>query len=148
LIRGVKISFLKGDKLIWISEYDPESKVKVKCVDGSPMETHGVLEARIELKNSSIVHNFQLVNKQVDIPCDGILCRDFLQRAKAKLCYESRTVTLNGEICKMVGKTKQLELKEPNLRKICQIKLPPQTESVVKVPLMPGSPLLGMTNKC
>jgi len=38
---------------------------------------------------------------------------DFLQCAKARLCYESRTVTLNGEICIMVGKTKQLELREP-----------------------------------
>ena len=86
------------------------------------METHGVLEARIELKNSSIVHNFQLVNKQVDIPCDGFLGRNFLQRAKAKLCYESRTVTLNGEICKVVGKAKQLELREPIVRKMGQIK--------------------------
>jgi len=49
------------------------------------METHGVLEGRIELKNSSIVHNLQLVNKEVDIPCNGILGHDFLQRAKAKL---------------------------------------------------------------
>ena len=47
------------------------------------METHGVLEARIELSNSSIVHDFQLVNKQVDIPCDGILGLDFLQRTRA-----------------------------------------------------------------
>ena len=86
------------------------------------METHGVLEARIELKNSSIVHNFQLVNKQVDIPCDGFLGREFLQRAKAKFCYESRTVTLNGEICKMVGKAKQLELREQIVRKMGQIK--------------------------
>jgi len=68
--------------------------VKVKCVDGSPMETYGILEARIEFRNSSIVHDFQLVNKQVDIPCDGILGRDFLQRTRAKVCYESRTVTL------------------------------------------------------
>jgi hypothetical protein len=43
------------------------------------METHGVAEARIELNKSSILHDFQLVNKQVDIPCDGILGRDFLQ---------------------------------------------------------------------
>jgi hypothetical protein len=109
---GADISLLKGDSLIGTTEYDPERKVNVKCVDGSPMETHGVLEARIKLKNSSIVHNFQLVKKQVDIPCDGILGCDFLQRAKAKLCYESRIVTLNGEICKMVGKTKQLALRE------------------------------------
>ena len=47
---GADISLLKGDNLIGTTEYDPERKVKVKCVDGSPMETHGVLEARIELK--------------------------------------------------------------------------------------------------
>ena len=88
------------------------------------------------------------MNKQVDIPCDEILGRDFLQRAKAKLCDESRTVTLNGEICKIVGKTKQLELREPNVRQMGQIKLPPRTESIVKVPVMPGSPLVGMTTKC
>ena len=145
---GADISILKGAKLIGTTEYDPDRKVMVKCVDGSPMETHGVLEARIELKNSSIVHNFQLVNKQADIPCDGILGRDFLQLAKAKLCYESRTVTLNGEVCQMVGKTKQLELNKPTVRKMGQIKLPPRTESIVKVPVKTGSPLVGMTNKC
>jgi len=86
---GADISLLKGNKLIGTTEYDPDRKVKVKCVDGSPMETYGVLEAKIELRNSSIMHDFQLVNRQVDIPCDGILGRDFLQRAKAKVCYES-----------------------------------------------------------
>jgi len=48
----------------------------------------------------------------------------------------------------MVGKMKQLELKEPNVRKICQVKLPPRTESIMKVPVMPESPLVGITNKC
>jgi len=48
----------------------------------------------------------------------------------------------------MVGKTKQLELREPNVRKMGQIKLPPRTESTLKVPVMAGSPVLGMTNKC
>jgi len=43
---GANISLLKGNKLIGTTEYDPEKKVKVKCVDGSPMETHGVLEVR------------------------------------------------------------------------------------------------------
>ena len=113
---GADISLLKGNKLIGTTEYDPEKKVKVKCVDKSPTENHGVLEARIEFSNNSIVHDFQLVNKQVDIQCDGILGRDFLQRERAKYCYESRTVTLTGETCKMVGKAKQLEAREPNMR--------------------------------
>ena len=47
------------------------------------------------------------MNKQVDIPCDDILGRDFLQHARARFCYESRTVTINGERCKRVGSTKQ-----------------------------------------
>ena len=145
---GADISIVKGTKLIGTTVYNPNRKVQVKCVDGSPMETHGVLEARIELKNSLLVHNFQLLNKQVDIPCDGILGRDFLQLAKAKLCYELRTVTLNGEVCQMVGKMEQLELNRSTVRKMGQIKLPPQTESIVKVPMTPGSLLVGMTNKC
>jgi hypothetical protein len=49
---GADISLLKGNKLIGTTEYDPDRKVKVKCVDGSPMETYGVLEAKIKLKNS------------------------------------------------------------------------------------------------
>jgi len=48
----------------------------------------------------------------------------------------------------MVDKAKQLELREPNVRKIGQIKLPPRTERIVKVPVMPGSPLVGITYKC
>ena len=86
---GADINLLKGNKLIGTTEYDTEKKVKVKYVDGSPMEIHGVLEARVELSNSSIVHDFQLVNKQVDIPCDGILGRDYLKSAKAKFAMNS-----------------------------------------------------------
>ena len=48
----------------------------------------------------------------------------------------------------MIGKMKQLELREPKVRKIGQIKLPPRTESIVKIPVMPESLLVGMTNKC
>jgi len=33
-------------------EYDPEKEVKLKCVDGSPVENHGVVEAKIVHGNS------------------------------------------------------------------------------------------------
>jgi hypothetical protein len=48
----------------------------------------------------------------------------------------------------MVRKTKQLAARETDMRKIGQIKLPPRTESIVKVPVTLGSPLVAMTNKC
>jgi hypothetical protein len=145
---GADISLLKGTKLIGTTEYDPERKVKVKCVDGSPMETHGDLEARFELSNISNLNDSQVVNKHVDIPCDGILGRDSLRRKRAEVCYEKRTVSSNGETCKMVGKPKQLEAMETNMRKIGKIKLPPRTESIVRVPETPEWPLVGMPNKC
>jgi len=85
---GADISLLKGNKLIERTEYEPHKRVKVKCVGGSPMETHGALKAKIELSERPVVHDFQLVNKHVDIPCDGILGRDFLQKAKTRICYE------------------------------------------------------------
>ena len=68
-----------------------------------------------------------VVNKQVDIPCDGSLGRDFLERTGANVCYESRTVTLNRETtCKMVDKAKELEARKSNMRSIGQIKLTPR----------------------
>jgi hypothetical protein len=70
---------------------------KGKCVDGSAMETHCVIEAKIDIGNNSIIYGLQLFNKQVDIPCHGILGCDFLQRPSANICYETRTVT-NGEL--------------------------------------------------
>jgi hypothetical protein len=58
--RGTDISLLNRNKLIGSTEYDPENKVKVKCVDGSTMETHGVVKARNEISNISIMHDSQL----------------------------------------------------------------------------------------
>jgi hypothetical protein len=100
---GADISLLKGEKLIDTTEFDPEGSFKVKCVDGSPIRTHGTLEARIGLDSSSISHNFHLVGNQVDIPCDGILGRDFFHSTNPIICYASRTVTLRGKRYAMVG---------------------------------------------
>jgi hypothetical protein len=49
---GADIKSPKGSKLIGTMEYDPEKKVKVKCVDGSPVENHCAVEAKIVFSNS------------------------------------------------------------------------------------------------
>jgi hypothetical protein len=67
------------------TENDPGGRLRVKCVDGSPIDNLGVIEAAVRAGNKLFVHGFQLVNKQVDIPCDGILCRDFFRRTRAKM---------------------------------------------------------------
>jgi hypothetical protein len=112
-----------------------------------PMESHNIIEATIELGNNSIIPDFQLVNKQVDIQCDGILGTDFLQSARAKICYETRTVTLKLEKCERAGKAKQLETEGMKRRKIGRVKIAPRTESIVRLPVAPGSPQVGISNK-
>ena len=91
-------------------------------MDGSPIESHGTIDANIEVGGELIAHTFQLVNKQVDILYDGILGRDFLQRAKARICYETGTVTLLGERYIMMSSVNSSEKKLMTVR---QIKLPP-----------------------
>jgi hypothetical protein len=81
---GAGVSLLKGNKILRTTKYDPEGKLKVKCVDGSPMEFHRTVEAQVELRNILIMHEFQLMNKELDILCDGILGRDFFQLVKPK----------------------------------------------------------------
>jgi hypothetical protein len=141
---GADISLLKGNKLAGTAEFNPDERIKVKCVDGSPIETHGAIEAKIRLGSKSVTYSFQLISKQVDIPCDGILGCDFLQRARAKICYETRTVILYGEKYEMVNKAEKLRKQGI---KAGQVRLPPRTENIVRVPVAPGSPQVGITSK-
>ena len=145
---GADISLIKAEKLIESTGVDPTKGVKVKCVDGSPIETHGIVEAQVKLRGSSIPHEFHLVTEQVEIPCDGILGRDFLQNARAKICYESRTVVLRGESHSMVGEITPLGIKHTLDETRRRITLPPRAESVVRIPVAPESPSVGVISKC
>ena len=91
---GADISLLRSTKLIGSTEFEPENKVKLKGVDGSTIETFGTIRANITEGNLKFPFDFHLVNRQVDLVYDGIVGRDFLQKAQAKICYNSRTVTL------------------------------------------------------
>jgi hypothetical protein len=55
------------------TKYDPERKIRLKSGSGTLIETHGAIETEVNIENSSITHEFQLVSKQVNIFCDGIL---------------------------------------------------------------------------
>jgi hypothetical protein len=89
---GADVSVINSKKLISTTEFEPRQKVRLKSVDGSVVETHGLVKAQVMEGKLSIPIEFQLVNKQVDIEGDGILGRDFLQKIKAQICYESRRV--------------------------------------------------------
>jgi hypothetical protein len=90
---GADISLFKLNNLDKTRTYDPDGKVKVKGDDGSIIETLGTVQTVVKADFLKIPFTLQLVNKQVDIPCDGILGRDFLEHAGAQICYASGTLT-------------------------------------------------------
>jgi hypothetical protein len=78
---GADISSLKPNKLDKTKHFDPKRRVKVKGVSRSSIQTLGAVQAIMYEGTVEIPFTLQLVGRQMDIPCDGILGRDFLTRA-------------------------------------------------------------------
>ena len=87
---GADISLVKRKKLLGTAEWEPRDRVRVKSVEGSMTETHGSLETQILEGEVSIPYRLQLVSKQVDLKCDGILGREFLKAMRARICYREQ----------------------------------------------------------
>jgi hypothetical protein len=96
---GADVSLVKSQKLS-TAEYEPKDQVRVKGVEGSLIETHGSVETKILESEISIPYQLQLVSNQVDVRCDGILGRDFLQAMSVSICYkESFGFLVQGYLC-------------------------------------------------
>jgi hypothetical protein len=80
--------------LVGSTRYDPSKRAKVKGVKGSEIEIFGTVKAKVQLGNISVSYEFQLVQKQIDIPCDGIIGRDFLLCTKTRIYYGMQSVTI------------------------------------------------------
>jgi hypothetical protein len=47
LDTGAEVSVVKSQKLIGSTRFDPQRKIKLKSVDGSVVETNGLIEAKV-----------------------------------------------------------------------------------------------------
>ena len=77
----------------------------------------------------------------------GFWVANFFSAQGPKFCYEKRTVILNTENCEIMGKAQPLKTNGMQITKTGQIKSPPRTVSIVRVPVASGSPQIGMINK-
>jgi hypothetical protein len=85
---------------------------------------------------------FQLVSRQVDITCDRILGWDFLRKTRAKICYETGTLTFRHketEVRKrLLSGVEGGELIEQHCR-VGTITLPRRSAVTVKLPVAVGT---------
>jgi hypothetical protein len=134
LDTGAEFSLIKSPKLIGTTEFDPSQRVRVKCVNGSIVETHGMVNECVSEGPNQIRFNFQLVNKQVDLAYDGIIGRDFLRSTMARFCFKNNRVVFNtpeGEWTKTIGE----ERGGPRNGRVYTIKVPRRSEMIMKIPV-------------
>jgi hypothetical protein len=145
LDSGADVSLLKSKNLIGTVEYEPKDRIRVKSVDGSVIESHGSIDTRIREGNAEIPFTFQLVSKQVDVSCDGILGRDFLQQAQAQICFKTGNLTFQYEgfeIRKeLVCRDEENSSPREGRRGKGMITLPKRSEVIVKLPVVAGTTL-------
>jgi transposase InsO family protein len=144
---GADVSLLKPTNLDKSKLFDPDGRVKVKSVDGTIIETFGTVRTSVIVDFLKIPFTFQLVSKQVDIPCDGILGRDFLEYAGAQICYTRGTLTFGA------GRSKVSKALLPistgsQTKKVSRLALPSRAELMVRLPVKEGTRIReGITEK-
>lgn len=131
---GADIRLLKPDILDKTRRFEPDNKVKVKSVNGSVIEILGTVKTVAKADFWKMPFMFHLVNKQVDVPCDGITGRDFFERSGAQICYATRTLRL-GTGSDKVSKALLPLSTEGLTRAIRRLVLPSRTELVVRLPV-------------
>jgi hypothetical protein len=134
---GADISLIKSTKLKGEAEFDPDSRVRVRGVDGSVVQTYGVIEAEVQEGEFRVRFPFHLVNKQVDLVYDGILGKDFLQSTHANICYKKKRVTFEVDghrVAKEMFSVTDKSVKEHPK----SVRLPRRSEVIVKLPVEKG----------
>jgi hypothetical protein len=130
---GADVSLLKPDNLDNSRKIEADGRVKLKIVGGSIIETFGTVQTVVNVDSLKIPFTFQLVSKQVDIPCDGKWGRDFLEHVGAQIFYGSGTLTL-GAVSSKISKTLWPINTESQIKGIRILMLPSRTELMVRLP--------------
>jgi hypothetical protein len=133
---GADISLVKSEKLLGTAEFEPRDRVRVKCIDGSILETHGSIETRIRADGLDMPYSFQFVSQQVDLKGGVILGRDFLKVMQAHICYKEKLLTFQYEgitVRKKLGRLPGSEKETSQDRSVDRLTLPARTETIVRL---------------
>jgi hypothetical protein len=118
----------------------------VKSVDGSIVETHGVVKICVHEWELKIPFDFHLVNKQVELVYDGIVGGEFLQHTRAKVCYDSNTVTFKIDSEEWTKKILGSKIVQGTIE-MRKLTLPDSSEVAVNLPVENGKDGQEVINK-
>lgn len=93
---GAEISLLKVAKLIGSTPMDDKNICTLTGISDTGINTLGSVNANIQINDSQLIHEFQLITDDIAIPTDGILGRDFLTKYHCNIDYD--TWLLSGTV--------------------------------------------------
>lgn len=129
---GADCSLIKSNVLLPDTEVNTSNKARIKGVEGLGFETFGTVKSLVTIGKKKVPCIFQLVGKQLDFPCDGIIGRDFWEKTGAQICYNDKVIRLLGEIIELKSSESRKEVNKHSNEKL---KVPKRCEIVAKIPV-------------
>lgn len=106
---GASISLIQRESLNSCSEIIKDKIINIKGITKSESmcKTIGHVHLQLCLGNQTVVHPFHVINDKENflLDYDGFIGNDLLKKVNAKICYESNTISLNGNFMNLFSKS-------------------------------------------
>jgi hypothetical protein len=126
---GAELCLLKHSSLKEGTVYNPSTTINVRGISNEIERTLGEVNAKLIVGNYETEHKFHAVGSGMNIPCDGILGKDFFESKQATIDYVRKEVTMGKVALKF---DKDQKTRAPN--KEILVVLKPRSETIVKLP--------------
>lgn len=87
------ISVIKVNALKINTPIDKTEIINIRGITDKVMKSVGVVYTDIFLDNQTLEHKFHVVTESINIPCEGIIGKDFIKENKCKIDYGKNTIS-------------------------------------------------------
>jgi hypothetical protein len=138
---GAELCLLKHSSMKEGTAYNPSTTLNVRGISNETERTLGEVDAKLIVGNYEMEHKFHVVGSGVNIPCDGILGKDFFESKQATIDYVRKEVIM-GKVALKFDNNKQTRAKNKEILVV----LKPRSETIVKLPTKSDASETGLTD--
>jgi hypothetical protein len=126
---GAELCLLKHSSMKEGTVYNPSTTLNVRGISNEIEKTLEEVNAKLTVGNYETEHKFHVVGSGMNIPCDGILGKDFFESKRATIDYVRKEVTM-GKVALKFDNNKQTRAQNKEILVV----LKPRNETIVKLP--------------
>jgi hypothetical protein len=125
---GVDISVVKDSCLKPGYRFKPDKTAEIKGISNGVVRTSGTVSLRLFSEYHESVHYFHVIGDKFQLQFDGVLGRDFWERAKAVITYCIREIRMEDVVVRFDPKDNSAK------KEISSLTLKARSENIVKLP--------------